>query len=163
MQPACLRGRDMIVEVANDLMLRYWGKKPDVIGKPFAEAVPELAGQHFFEILTQVFITGKAYEGRQEPATLLQNGVLTTRYFDYTYKPLFNEAGDVYAIMDMAIDVTEQVFIQRGIEDTQQELLAYFEQSPVGIAVIDGDELRFRMANPFYGQLVGRHAQRPHW
>ena len=63
------------------VMLAFWGKIRDVIGKPFAEAVPELDGQPFFDILKDVFITGKAYEGKQEPAILS-----TKRGADY---PLF--------------------------------------------------------------------------
>jgi PAS domain S-box-containing protein len=149
-------GLDLVIEIANDLMLAYWGKGNEAIGKPLAEAVPELVGQPFVDILRNVFLTGKSYEGKQEPARLLQNGALTTRYFDYTYKPLLNSAGEVYGIMDMAIDVTERVFATERIKKSQQELLAYFDQSPVGIAVVEANELTFRMVNPFYAQLVGR-------
>ena len=39
---------------------------------------------------------------------------------------------------------------------SQQQLLSLFEQSPVGIAIIDQHNLTFQLANPFYGQLVGR-------
>jgi PAS domain S-box-containing protein len=149
-------GIDLVIEVANDQMLHYWGKNSGVIGQPLAKGVPELQGQPFLDILREVFLTGKTYEGKQEPAILLQNGVLTTRYFDYTYKPLLNADGEVYGIMDMAIDVTEQVYAAKRIQQSQQELLAYFDQSPVGIAVVDADELSFRMVNPFYAELVGR-------
>lgn len=35
-------GRNLNIDVANELMLSYWGKDQSVIGKPLAEAIPEL-------------------------------------------------------------------------------------------------------------------------
>jgi len=154
-----LTGRDLIIEVANDIMLDFWGKDASILGKPFAEGVPELVGQPFLKILDEIFTTGVAHEGNAEPAILNQNGILDTYYYDYTYKPLFDENGHVYAIMDMAADVTERVKIQQRIEESQQQIITSFEQSPIGIAIMDKTDLRFTMVNPFYGELVGREPE----
>lgn len=43
--------------------------------------------------------------------------------------------------------------------ESQLQLLSLFEQSPVGIALIDAEQLTFRLANLFYAQLVGRTPQ----
>ncbi len=37
----------MKVELANDIVLGYWGKDRSVIGLPFHTGVPELEGQPF--------------------------------------------------------------------------------------------------------------------
>ncbi len=149
-------GKDMTVEVANEMMLNYWGKNSSVIGKPLIEGVPELLGQPFINILNEVYTTGKTYEAKNALAQLEINGSLQDFYFDFTYKPLFNSEGKVYAIMDMALDVTEKVMAERLIIENQRLLLASFEQSPVGIALLSADNLTFLTANPFYGNLVGR-------
>ncbi|WP_460973482.1 PAS domain-containing sensor histidine kinase [Spirosoma migulaei] len=149
-------GRDMRIEVANEIMLGYWGKSQSALGHPLREAVPELVGQPFLRILDEVFTSGKTYEEKGARAELAVDGVVDTYYFDFTYKPLRNTTGEVYGIMDMAVDVTRQVLAQQQIEESQRQMLASFEQSPVAIAIISGDDLRFRLANPFYGELVGR-------
>ncbi|SFE73378.1 PAS domain-containing protein [Spirosoma endophyticum] len=151
-----LVGRDMHIELANDLILGYWGKNSSVIGKPLAEAIPELKGQPFLDILDSVFTTGETYIAQNMQASLEVDGLLVNYYFDFTYKPLRNQTGQVYGIMNMAVDVTSRVVAQQQIDEAQQQILSSFEQSPVAIALIDEQDLTFRMANPFYGQLVGR-------
>src|SRR5690606_32840171 len=39
---AIYRGRDLIIEFANDQMIRSWGKNSSVIGKKLEDAIPEL-------------------------------------------------------------------------------------------------------------------------
>ncbi|MVM41749.1 PAS domain S-box protein [Spirosoma sp. HMF3257] len=113
-------GRDMKIEVANEIMIGYWGKDQTVLGLPLSEAVPELHGQPFLSILDEVFTTGKTHEAKATRAELKVDGALNTYYFDFTYKPLRNTAGEVYGIMDMAVDVTQQVRIQQQIEESEE-------------------------------------------
>lgn len=152
-------GKDMVVEVANHIMIEYWGKDQSVIGKPLAEAVPELIGQPFLGILDEVFTTGNPYTDKAACVILELDGVIGEYYFDFTYKPLRNADGAIYGIMNMSIDVTKQVLAQQQIEFHQKQLLASFEESPVAIALLTGEDMTFQMANPFYGILVGRHPQ----
>lgn len=152
-------GPEMKIEVANEIMIGIWGKGADVIGKSFLEAVPELKDQPFLDILAEVYRTGIAYETKGAPANLLINGVMRTYYFDFTYKPIFNADGEVYGIMDMAVDVTDSVIANQRIREKQQQLLSLFEQSSVGIAILEKDNLAFSMANLFYGELVGRDSE----
>ena len=42
-------GKEMIVELANDSIIKIWGKGNDVIGKSFKDVVPELDNQLVFE------------------------------------------------------------------------------------------------------------------
>jgi PAS domain S-box-containing protein len=144
------------IDVVNDVMLSYWGKDTSLIGKPFADALPELHSQSFGPLLNQVFTTGITHEARSAPTELSRNGVSDTYYFDFTFKPLFNSAGSVYAVLNMAIDVTERVKVQHHIDQVQRQVLTSFEQSPVGIAIITNPNLTFQMVNPFYSELVGR-------
>lgn len=120
-------GRDMVIEVANDIMLGYWGKHRNVIGKPLAVALPELKGQPFLDILANIYTTGETYSNKAAYAELEVNGVLKGYYFDFTYKPLKNADGEVYGIMDMAIDVTEQVKAQQQLLEVQAELKGAIE------------------------------------
>lgn len=113
-------GRELRVEVANDIMLQYWGKdRSEVIDKPLSDGVPELKGQPFLKILDNVFTSGKTHVARGEPAQLRINGELRTAFFDYTYKPLFDKNGNVYGVMNMANDVTEQWKASLALKDSE--------------------------------------------
>lgn len=112
-------GRNMIIEVANQPMLDIWGKGLSVLDQPLAYALPELKGQPFLDILDEVFSTGVPYEANAARANLEVDGVLGTYYFDFTYKPLCDAAGEVYAIMSMAIDVTQQVLSLKKVEESK--------------------------------------------
>lgn len=65
-----LRGREMVVETANQRILEIWGKDESVVGKPLVEALPELIGQGFLELLDKVYLTGIAYVAKEEYAVL---------------------------------------------------------------------------------------------
>lgn len=115
-------GRDQVIEIANDIMLGYWGKTRNVIGLPLAKAIPELIGQPFLQILDDVFTSGVAYADHAAEAQLMVNGKLDTYYFDFTYKPIRNMFGEVYGIMDMAVDVTKEVLARKQIEAAEASL-----------------------------------------
>lgn len=124
-------GKDMIIELPNEAMLKIWGKGDSVIGKPLREALPELQNQPFLQILDDVFETGKPYAAFGSRADIVMNGVLETFYFDFTYKPLRNTKGEIYAILDMAVDVTEQVKSRQALErseDRYRQLVNELEQ-----------------------------------
>ncbi|QJD79888.1 GAF domain-containing sensor histidine kinase [Spirosoma rhododendri] len=140
-------GQEFRVELANTPMLTYWGKDRSVIGKPLIAALPELDGQSFLAILDNVFSTGKSYEARNAPATLLVGGVLRTYYFDYTYKPLRNPAGEVYAIMNMAVDVTAQVMARQQLEESEARFRNVVEQSLSPICILKGEALVLELGN----------------
>jgi PAS domain S-box-containing protein len=125
-------GRELIIEVANDIMIGYWGKGRSVIGKPLAEALPELKGQPFLEIMDEVYTTGKTYEAKAARADLVVNGILGTYYFDFTYKPLRNAAGQGYGIINMAIDVTAQVLSHKIVEESEEQLRIGIEGAQLG-------------------------------
>lgn len=112
-------GPELRVEIANDIMLQYWRKNNSVIGKPFAEAVPELRSQPFMPILHEVYRTGKAYSAKGAPAELFFNGEMKTNYFDFTFKPLFDAQGHVYAIINMAIDVSDQIKAIHSLQESE--------------------------------------------
>ena len=125
-------GPEMIVDVANDIMLGYWGKDDSVIGKPLAEAVPELVGQPFLDILARVYATGLTHQERNARAQLEVDGVLGTYYFDYTYKAIRNAEGKIYGVMDVAVDVTGQVLARQKRDEAEATLIGAVELAELG-------------------------------
>ena len=149
-------GREMVVEIVNDIMIGYWGKGKGVLGMPLSEALPELKGQPFFQLLDDVYTTGITFEAKGALVELEVDGVFGKYYFDFTYKAIRDASGEIYGVMNTSIDATARVLAQKKLEKSQQQLITYFEQSPVAIAIISKENLTFRMVNAFYGELVGR-------
>ncbi|MBO0951089.1 ATP-binding protein [Fibrella forsythiae] len=130
-------GRSLTIEVANDHMLQMWGKGKTVLGKTLAEAVPELQEQPFLTLLDQVYTSGTPFTGQSVPANLLIDGQLKTAYFDFTYQPVRDANGEVFAVMDLAVDVTEEVLLRQQFEQTRQALQNAVDLSQLGVWQID--------------------------
>ena len=153
---AVYKSRELVIEMANTSMIRVWGKNPSVVGMKLSDALPELEGQPFLGLLEQVFDTGIAYRTNEQQVSLFVDGRLQNFWFNFIYDPLTDQDGNVYAILNMAVDVTERVMVRQRIEESRQLLLASFEQAPVAIATLSADNLVFTMSNTFYAELVGR-------
>jgi PAS domain S-box-containing protein len=116
-------GHDIIIETANDAMLALWGKDRSVIGKPMAEAIPELKGQPFLGILKEVVSSGITYKATDTKAMLMRNGILEAFYFDFVYEAVISEDGKTY-ILHTASDVTERHFAKQEVITLHQNLSA---------------------------------------
>jgi len=113
-----LRGPELKVELANPLILQVWGKTAAIIGQPFADAVPEIRGQGFLELLHAVRETGIPSHGKEAMVRLDRagDGVLRDAYFDFVYAPFPSPDGTLDAVFVHAYEVTEQVLARRNSE-----------------------------------------------
>ncbi|RED23273.1 hypothetical protein BD847_2321 [Flavobacterium cutihirudinis] len=130
-------GDDMKIEIANDIMIGYWGKDRSVIGYALEDAVPELRGQSFLEILQEVYRTGETYYGHAVPAELKINDVVSTYYFEFTYTPIRDSNGKIYGVMDIAIDVTKQVTSSVKLEEARIALSGAVELAELATWQLD--------------------------
>ncbi|MFW0716058.1 PAS domain-containing sensor histidine kinase [Pedobacter sp. N23S346] len=137
MPTALYVGEDMVVMAANQAMLDLWGKSASIIGTKLMEAIPELEGQPFFGILSQVFQSGETYYTKESPADLVVNGTLETFYFTFTYKPIKNDAGEVFAIINTAAQLTELVKAKKQVVETQQRLSFTLLSAEIGTWDLD--------------------------
>lgn len=115
-------GEDLIIELANDRMLATWGKDKSVIGLPLEKAVPELEGQPFIEILKDVYRKGETYSATEDEAKLMRDGVLESNYYTFSYKPIRNALGEIYGILNMAVDVTDLVHSKKELQESAEKL-----------------------------------------
>jgi len=118
---AALRGPQHVFQVANPRYLQLVGK-PHVIGKPVREALPEIEGQGFFELLDHVYTTGEPFVGRETPVWLERDGVLEEVFLDFVYQPLRQRDGPVNGIFVHVVEVTPQVRSRRELEQVNREL-----------------------------------------
>lgn len=144
---AVYTGRDLIVDFANDEMLKTWGKDATVRGKKLADALPELRDQPFLEILQNIFDTGVGYSAAEDRVDLEVDGELKTFYFNFSYKPLKDKNGKVYAILNNAFDVTEIVESRKKITESEKLLKTFVENVPMAVSVMAGPEYRILISN----------------
>jgi PAS domain S-box-containing protein len=125
-------GREMRIQNVNEAILKTWEKDESVIGKTFREALPELEGQPFFELLDKVYTTGESYEAVDEKVLLMRNGQLSTTYYSFTYKALRDENGRIYGVINTALEVTEQVKAKQKLTEAEETLRNAIEVAKLG-------------------------------
>lgn len=129
-------GRELKVTLVNKFILKVWGKDESVIGKTFKEALPELEGQPFFQILDDVFTSGEVYSSKSARVDLKVDGRLQTFYFDFTYTPLkHNEK--VWGILNTAADVTELVLAQQQAAKAEEKMNFSLNSAEIGTWTLD--------------------------
>ena len=117
---AIYTGPEITIQSVNEAMLAIWGKDKSVVGKTFEQAIPEIIGQPFPELLKTVWNTGESYEDTDARADLIIEGRLQTFYFDYKYEAVKNEVGDIESILHTATDVTERLLNRNKLEEHQE-------------------------------------------
>ncbi|MCZ4244791.1 PAS domain-containing sensor histidine kinase [Pedobacter punctiformis] len=144
---ALYEGENMVIKVANKAILKAWEKDCSVIGMELAKALPELDGQPFMRILEDVYTTGIAYEAKEDKVQLIQDGVLKTFYFDFTYKPLKDINGKVCAILNNATDVTALVTARLRVKRNEVLFRKIIRNAPVAIGILRGEDFVIEEAN----------------
>jgi two-component system sensor histidine kinase VicK len=130
-------GHEMVIETVNKLMLHLWGKNSTIIGKTVRQALPELDGQGFFELMDNVFITGEPFYGYEVKAIVNRDGNNQEGYFNFVYQPLKDSDGKTQSIILVSTDVTEQVESRKKQQRAEEMLRFSIEAANVGTWFMD--------------------------
>ena len=106
---AMIRGKLQIIDFANPMALEIWGKTSEVVGLPLLEALPELKGQGFDELIQRVMESGVPFVGEELRATFKRQGQEEHVYLKFVYAPAQNERGVVDGVAAFGFDVTTHV------------------------------------------------------
>ncbi len=111
---AVLRGPEHRYELTNPGYQRLVGDRP-MLGKTVLEALPEVAGQGYVELLDQVFQSGEAFVAQGSKFTRLPTADTPgdDRYLDFVYQPIRDAMGAVAGIFVEGYDVTERIIGER--------------------------------------------------
>ncbi|GGG35816.1 PAS domain-containing protein [Hymenobacter glacieicola] len=123
-------GPEFRIQLANQAMQAAIGKGPDIIGRRYADVLPELENQAVFEQLHQVFSTGEALHLRRQQLKVVMNGTPQTFYYNYSFIPLRDTQGQVYGILNTAADVTDLVLARRRADEAAAELRLLTAHAP---------------------------------
>lgn len=151
-------GDEFRVVYANEATLKAWGKDASILGKPFVEALPEIVGQPFPDLIKQVYETGIPYYCEEDKADLPYEDGLQTYYFKFSYQPLVESNGTIWGVLCTATDVTELVLARRGLEVSQISLRSMIMQAPVAICIMKGANFVVEIANEKVLEIWGTNS-----
>jgi PAS domain S-box-containing protein len=119
---AVLRGEGHVFEYVNSSYYQLTGHR-DLIGMPVVEALPEIRGQGFEELLDQVVATGEPYVGREIPVLLSRTpgSEPEQRFLDFVYYPITEADGTRTGVVAHGSDVTDHVLSRREAHRARQE------------------------------------------
>jgi len=119
---AVLRGKEHVFEFANDAYMNLVGNR-DIIGKTVAQALPELRGQGFIDLLDKVYESGEPHVGRETEVTLQRspNEPPQQVYLDFVYQPIVEGDGQRAGIVAHGSNVTAAVLARREAERLLRE------------------------------------------
>jgi PAS domain S-box-containing protein len=119
---AIVRGPQHVFEIANQAYIDATGGR-ELLHKPIREALPELEGQGYYELLDQVYSTGEPYVAHGLPVKLKRGPeALEELLIDFVYQPIAGADDVVSGIFIQGSDVTEQYHAQQALEKKVQEL-----------------------------------------
>jgi len=106
---ALLSGREHVFELTNSAFRQLIGHR-DVVGLPVREALPDIDGQGFYELLDGVYAKGEPFIGHGL-RTFLQRtpgAPKEERLIDFIYQPVRDPAGDIIGVFVQGSDVTDR-------------------------------------------------------
>ncbi|HTG39165.1 PAS domain-containing protein [Sphingomonas sp.] len=159
---ALLSGPEYRFEMANDSYHELVGRR-DIIGKTIEQALPEVGGQGFVELLDNVRSTGKTYRAWGARILLARGGTmpLEERVIDYVYQPIHDADGSVNRIFVEATDVTDRASAERALEESEARLKLALEAAQ-GVGVWDWDVVNDRVTTDArFASLYGAEHEAP--
>ncbi|SFB71537.1 PAS domain-containing protein [Massilia yuzhufengensis] len=151
-----LAGPDHVFELVNERYLQLTGNR-DLVGLPLQQALPELAGQGFIELLDGVYRTGEAYKGADMPVMLQRHpgGPLERRFVDLVYLALRDSEGNISGILAHGVDQTERKLGEIELFESRERFQKIVSQAATGVVQMDPDG-RITLVNQKYCDMVAR-------
>lgn len=96
----------------------------ELLGKTFAEALPELVEQGFLKVMNQVYQTGQSFEGKEQPVSLPHSESFTNvqLYLDFVIQARLRDDGQIDGIRFFAHNVSERVLSRQRVEESEERL-----------------------------------------
>jgi len=130
-----LQGPEHVITLVNEAYRQLVGHR-DLVGLGIESALPEIAGQGFFELLDTVYRTGEPFVGRNMPVEIRRErgGPLEQRYVHLVYQPVFDRDGATTGIFVDGFDVTHQQQAEAELQRLNETLEQRVAQRTVELA-----------------------------
>ncbi|MEO6252034.1 MAG: PAS domain S-box protein, partial [Ferruginibacter sp.] len=136
---AVFKGKDMVIEIANDSFKEILGKGKDLENKRLLEILPEITGGPLPELLNNVYTTGIPYYGYEMLVPLNRKGKLEDVYFNFVYQPYLEADETISGVACIAYEVTTEVSLQKKIEESEKQFRMMAELMPQKVWTSDAE------------------------
>jgi PAS domain S-box-containing protein len=128
-----LKGPEHVIELANRAYLELIGGR-QILHLPLRQAIPELEGQGYFELLDNVYSSGEPFIGKGLPVAVRrgQEAKVEKRFFDFVYQPIKDAAGQVTGIFANGYDVTDAKLAQDQLHRSEETLRVAMSAARLG-------------------------------
>lgn len=138
----------------NDAYIEILGDRhPNAIGTPIKNVWPEAWDQ--IQPLIDRVLNGEAVQFEDEHFRLNRGGLQRDAYFTFSYTPLRELDGSILGFYCIVTETTEQVGLRRKKKSESERIYGLFERSPSFMAILEGPDLVYQLANPAYQEFVG--------
>ncbi|MCR8825583.1 hybrid sensor histidine kinase/response regulator [Pseudosulfitobacter koreensis] len=137
---AILDGPEHVFRITNQAYIDLIGGR-DLIGMPVREALPDLAGQGFYELLDQVLETGEPLSFKGMPALIQASSDAepVEHFIDFIYHPLRDAANKTTGVFVQGHDVTGQKIAEATLTATRERFRIMAQTMPNHVWTADKD------------------------
>jgi PAS domain S-box-containing protein len=150
-----------LIQIYNDSYRLLMGAKhPEGLGQANRVCWPE--AWHINQSIYPRIFAGETIGFQEAKYALSPHGYLEDFYLTLSYSPIRDESGAIGGVFVTVFDVTSEVRTRHERDQAlaharaeRQRLYDVFMQAPAAIAVVEGEDHVFTVANPRYRELVG--------
>lgn len=126
-----LDGPELVFELVNPRFQAIFSTR-DLLGKVALTALPELLGNPIWEIVQQVYLTGKTLESKELhiPLAKFTGGPLESRFFNIIYQARRNDLNKIDGLIIFGFEVTEMVTAKKEIEQSEKRFRVVLDALP---------------------------------
>mgnify|MGYP003117483063 FL=1 len=137
---AVLNGSQHVFQFVNQAYTDLIGAR-DVVGLSVREALPDIEGQGFYEMLDQVFQSGEPVSVKSMSAILRASPDVPAeeRFVDFIFYPLKDNVGMPMGIFVQGHDITDQKTAEAALTATREKFRTMAQTMPVHVWTADKD------------------------
>ena len=137
---AILTGSEHRFQIVNQSYSDLVGNR-DLVGLTVREALPDIEGQGFFELLDQVYTSGDPVSVKGMSAQLKSpsDGKAAQVFIDFIFHPLKDEIGASIGIFVQGHDVTGQKIAEDELTTTREKFRQMAQTMPIHVWTADND------------------------
>ena len=142
-----LQGPEHVFNFVNNAYERLFGAR-NYVGRSVRDCFPDIEGQGFFELLDQVYASGRRHvaHGARIRLRATPDGPEEDRILDFIYEPMTDPAAKVIGLFCEGHDVTETHRAQQAVRESEEDYRCAAELNPQVAWTADPDGQLDRVA-----------------